>query len=69
MSDDRDSDTPVRSREMEVMALLEQIIMTAEQAEGYIQDDSKITDRDDRMEIRQRMLHVRFLTMEVERLL
>lgn len=64
-----EDDAPERPREMEVMALLEQIIHAAEQAEGFIQDDSKITGRRDVGEIRSHMMHIRFLTLEVDRLL
>lgn len=70
MSDEEEvDDAAERPREMEVMALLEQIIYSAEQAEGFIQDDSKITGRRDVGEIRAVLMHIRFLTLEVDRLL
>ncbi len=58
-----------RPQETAVMALLEQIIHLSEEAQGLVQDDSRITGQSDREEIRDRMLHIRSLTLEVERLL
>lgn len=56
-----------RPQETEVMALLEQVIHLAEEAQGLIQDDSRITGESDREEIRDRMLRIRGLSLEVER--
>jgi hypothetical protein len=51
------------------MALLEQVISTAEDAERYVQDDSRITGRSDRREIIDRLHHIRALTLEIEHLI
>jgi hypothetical protein len=59
----------VRPEESEVMALLEQVISTAEDAERYVQDDSRITGRSDRREIIDRLHHIRALTLEIEHLI
>jgi replicative DNA helicase len=61
--------TKHRPTETEVMALLEQVISTASEAESFIQDDSKITGNEDRRQIRERMMHIRALTFEIERIL
>lgn len=62
-------DTPKRELEAEVMALLEQIIGATEAAQGLIQDDGKVTGRRDREGIRDRMMHIRALSLEVDQLL
>ena len=58
-----------RPEESEVMALLEQVIATAEDAERYVQDDSHIPSRSDRREIIDRLHRIRALTLEIEHLI
>jgi hypothetical protein len=57
--------TETRTLETEVMALLEQIIITAEEAQALVQDDSHISARD-RDAIQEKMLHLRGLTIEID---
>lgn len=69
MSTEDADDALLRPRETQVMALLEQLIHHAEEAQKFIQDDSRITGESDREEIRDRMVHIRSLTLEIEHLL
>ena len=68
MSPKADNRTEKRPNEAEVMALLEQIIAEAADAERYIQDDSRISGASDRQEITERLMRIRSLTMEIERI-
>jgi hypothetical protein len=62
-------DAVLRPLETEVMALLERIIRLTEEAQSYIQDDSRITDTKDVHEIRSRMFAIRSASVEIENLL
>lgn len=63
------NDAAFRPTETGVMVCLEQMTRLLEEAQGFIQDDSRITGQSDREEIRDRMLRLRSISLEVERLL
>ncbi len=62
-------DAARRERETEVMALLEQLVHAAEEAQSFIQDDSRISGRGDITAILERVMHIRAITLEIEHLI
>lgn len=64
----RDDASP-QPTETEVMAHLERIIRAAEEAQAWIQDDSRITGERDRRSILLQLLVIRSAVLEIERLL
>lgn len=58
--------TDSRPNETEVMMLLELIVATVTEAQGYIQNDGRISGPSDRKEISDRLRHIRALTLEIE---
>lgn len=58
-----------RPVEAKVMALLEQVIVEAEQAQALVQDDSRVTGESDRRGILDHLMKIRSLVMDVERAL
>jgi len=63
-----EDDTRERPRETEVMALLEQVICTAEKAQSFVQDDGRIsgTDSEKMLDL---MMHIRSLSLEIDHLM
>ncbi len=62
-------DASSRPAEQEVMALLERMIATVEQAQTCIQDDGLITGRKDLDVLSDAMMRVRALSLEMDALL
>ncbi len=69
MSQDAHAHRSSPDAECEVMALLEQIICATEQAQLLIQDDSLITGEGDMRGLRDAMMRIRALTLQVDALL
>lgn len=61
-------DTPRRQEEAEILALLEQIIHAAEEAQRYVQEELQ-TGFLDRDEINMRLLHIRAVSIEIDHIL
>lgn len=59
----------LRPTEMAVMALLEQVIVEAERAQRLVQDDGRVTDENDRRAIKDHVMRIRALVMDVEKAL
>lgn len=51
------------------MALLEQVIVEAEQAQMLVQDDGRVTDENDRRAIKDHLMRIRSIVMELEKTL
>jgi len=62
-------DATKRPLESELMLLLDNIVKVAEEAESFIQDDSKISGPKDVQEITDRLMKIRSLTLEAEHLI